>query len=381
MKICMLSDQYAERISGIGLYTANLVTHLLDAGHEVVLLSNEKQAKRIDDFTYIYVPCWKLDPTHSKWLSLTIKTACMMDKLQKRHGFDIFHSLDARQGALAARRLSVPAVGSINDYYFAESTFNPLYFHREYRADWLKRYAYCNFTRMFERLTLDYFDALIANSEYTRNAIIREYGISGKKIRMIYKALSRFPPRRNVPKEKRDGSYRILMVGTNLQRKGIFYLMEAAPAILERFPNARFDIVGKHSRRIIDECRKAGLGESFRFHGGLPSEDVRRLYGNADLFVLPSIVEGFGVAIIEAMSHGVPTIGTNTGGPAEILDNGKNGILVEPRSPKAIADAVIRLLSDIRLRKTVSSNAFSHARKFDDRKQIRSTLELYESLL
>jgi glycosyltransferase involved in cell wall biosynthesis len=381
MKICMLSDQYSERISGIGLYTTNLITHLLDAGHEVVLLSNEGPNEKVKDFTYIYVPCFRADPTHSKWLSLTLKTASMINRLQEKHRFSIFHSLDARQGALAARVSRVPTVGSINDYYFAESSLNPAYFRRDYKADWLKRYAYYNFTRIFEKLTLGYFDALIANSEYTRKTIIRKYGIEEEKVHTIYKALPYFPSRRKVPAPKVKGDYRILMVGTNLQRKGIFYLLQAAPQILERFPNASFDIVGKCSRRIIDECRATGIEGKFRFHGGLPASDVRKLYEDADLFILPSVVEGFGVAIIEAMSYGLPTIATRAGGPVEIIKSGKDGILVECRNPRAIADDAVRMLSDVKLRETISCNAFSRARDFNVKTQVRSTLKLYEKLL
>jgi glycosyltransferase involved in cell wall biosynthesis len=383
MKICLLSDQYARIVSGIGLHTTNIVKSLSDMGHDVTLVCNEKQIKgsNYKGFRYVYMPPHRLDVTHGGWFSLFLNSPSVIRKLHEKYGFDIFHSLDARQGGLVARNLPLPSVGNVNDYYFAISTLNPAEFYREYRADWIKRYLYYNFTRFFEKMTLHNFDVLIANSEATRQALLEEYGLPPEKVVKIHKALYSFPEKKNEIKEKKNGDYAILMVGTNLQRKGVFYMIDASKEILSEFPNCHFHVVGRCNDAILDAAKKAGVLSSFHFHGVLPREEVSKLYRQADMFILPSIIEGFGVALLEAMSYGIPSIGSASGGMQEIIKDGSSGIIVKSGSGNEISRSVLRLLRSRTLRERLSKNAFSDARKFDFASHTKKVVAIYESLL
>jgi glycosyltransferase involved in cell wall biosynthesis len=381
MKICLQSDQYSMTLSGIGVHTKNLVDGLLDEGHEVVLICNEKgRPEKRKGFTYEYVPSWSWDPNHARWFSFAINTSKRIRDIHRRHGFEIFHSLDAREGSLAAKKLDIPTLGSINDYYFAIAEKNPLAFYREYKADWLRRYLNYNFIHFYEKWTLNNLDMIIANSNVTLAEIRRCYKIDSRKMIMLHKAISYFPKKRNRAVSREKGDYRILTVGSGLQRKGIFYLIRAAPRVLEKFPESRFIIVGKKHKRIVQECEKYGVLDAFDFRGILRPEETRKHYRESDIFILPSIIEGFGVSIVEAMSFGLPCIGSDVGGIKDIL-NGVNGIRVRPRDEKAIGSAIIELLGDPKKRERVSRAAFADSKKYNAKDQVKNTLKVYKKLL
>ncbi|OGW18240.1 MAG: hypothetical protein A3G93_15205 [Nitrospinae bacterium RIFCSPLOWO2_12_FULL_45_22] len=380
MRICLVSDQYFSRFSGIGLYTNNLVEGLIERGYEVVLVCNEKPMFKVERFEYIYLPPFKWDPTHSHWASFNLRLFRRILNLQESYGFDIFHSLDARQGALGAKRLAIPTVGSVNDYYFAVSSFNPFYFFKEYRNDWWRRYLYNHFTKTFERWMLHYYDALITNSQATGEAIVKAYKLPPRKIHKIYKAIPHFPENKTPIREREDGAYRLLLVGRNLQRKGIYYLIKAAPQIIQEYKNIKFIVVGQIQDRMLYECDRLKLRNNFIFYNMLPPERVHSLYREVDLFILPSLIEGLGVTVIEAMSYGLPIIATHVGGLRDLIEDEKNGLLIAPRSSEAIASSVIRLLSDKALRESISRNNFQSARQFNREKLVEETMQLYQRL-
>lgn len=381
MKICLQSDQYSDIISGIGTRTRIMADELSAAGHDVVLICSEKKAPKGIGFEYEYVPSCRFDPNHAKWFSFAINTSRMIGKIYEKHRFDVFHSLDAREGSLAARKLAVPTIGNMNDYYFASAPWNPAHFMKEYKADWLRRYLNHNFGKIYERLTLNSYDRIVVESDVTKEYMTGAYGIPQEKIEKIHEAVSCLPDRRNAVRVKRSGDYVVLMVGTGLQRKGIFYLIRAAPRVLEKFPNARFVVVGRAQERIKEEARKLGVLGNFEFRGKVDFSCVPRCYRQADVFILPSLIEGFGITVLEAFSYGVPCIGSRVGGMKESIIDGWNGLHVEPGNSAQIAEAIIRLISDPVLRERLSRNAYGDARKrFGKELMIKKTLKLYEKM-
>lgn len=143
------------------------------------------------------------------------------------------------------------------------------------------------------------------------------------------------------PHGSHDPPRRLLVVGALAQKKGHADLLDALP----RLDGVRLDVVGDGELRQELEAHAArlGLGDSVRFHGELPKEEVARMMGEADLYVLPSLNETFGCVLIEAMASGLPSVATRVGGVPEVLDESA-GELVEPRDPAAFAAAVERVL-------------------------------------
>ena len=378
MKICILSDQYSTRESGIGLYTKNLVDGLVKRGFSVVLLCKEDEPEELK-FDYIKIPTWRIDPSHGKWYSISRNTSKIILEAQKTHGFEIFHSVDARQGAIAAGKLNkigIPSIGNINDYYFAASPLNPFYFLREYKVDGMKRFFYNHFTRMFERKHLKNFDLLIANSKVTREKVIRAYGLDPKGVIKIYKALGNLQNNRKKPKKK--DPFTVSLVGVNLQRKGVFHLIKAIPEILHEFPDTRFEIMGRYDNKMVEECRKLGIDRNVNFYPVSPPEKVAELYLKTDIFILPSLIEGFGMVLLEAMSYGIPCIGTNTGGIKELIKDGETGLLIRPANSKEISDSILHLLRNYQVREKLSRGAFKTSKNFSFDNLLREMIKIYE---
>jgi len=381
MKICLVSDQYETRASGIGVHANNMVNGLLERNHEVVLMCSDIKKRQNSDFTYIHIPTSRLDPSANRWFTLAINLNKKITDLYAKYKFNVFHCLDARQGGLASKKLTVPTIGSVNDYYYAESRWDIKYFYEEYKADWVGRLLYYNLCRIYERNTYGNFDMLVANSKTTHNGIISSYNLDSSKVRLIYKALPCFPKTANKIISKENGDYNILMVGFGLQRKGIYYLIDAAPKILLKYPRATFHIIGKELKPMTDRCKKIGVSNNFKFYGVLEYDKIEAHYRDADIFVMPSIVEGLGVAMIEAMSHGIPSIGTRGTGLEDIVEHEKNGYLIPPKSSFEIEKAILYLLSNVGIRKIFSEKSLEKSRQFNAKKQLDDYIKLYTEML
>ena len=110
-------------------------------------------------------------------------------------------------------------------------------------------------------------------------------------------------------------------------------------------------------------------------------KDVLELMRKAFIFVLPSRWEGFGLVLLEAMSVGVPIIATKVGGIPEVIEDGKDGILVEPENPEELSNAILRLLDNKELRSLVSSNAYKKVKgEYSIEKYTKTLLSLYKEL-
>ncbi|MCX7999169.1 MAG: glycosyltransferase family 4 protein, partial [Leptospiraceae bacterium] len=133
-----------------------------------------------------------------------------------------------------------------------------------------------------------------------------------------------------------------MFAGTVTPRKGVEYLIKAGEILKDE--KILFLIVGnlnldkEYAKRVIEYAKKKNVNA--KFTGFIPYEDLKALYSACDIFVLPSLEEGFGVVLTEALASGKPLIGSNVGGiPMQIRD-GWNGFLVEPANEKQLAEKI-----------------------------------------
>lgn len=148
-----------------------------------------------------------------------------------------------------------------------------------------------------------------------------------------------------------------IMVARIDGRKGHLTLIEAAKTLAAQHANVALWVVGDGGRRHEVEARAAahGLGEMMSFLGR--RSDIDRLLEGADLFLLPSDIEGLPLSVLEAMSHGLPVIASNIGGIPEIITDGKEGFLVSAGDASALAAAIQKISSDAVLRETMGKAA------------------------
>jgi len=170
-------------------------------------------------------------------------------------------------------------------------------------------------------------------------------------------------------------------VGRLVPIKGVQWLLKAAPRVLAPFPQACFVIIGDGP--LLGELRqmtsKLGIGLRVVFLGA--REDVPECLAALDLFVLPSLNEGMGRVLLEAMAVGCPVVATRVGGIPDIVADGTTGLLVPPRDERALAEAILTLLRDRSRRAAYGEAARRHVDgRFDVETMVRRVERLYDEV-
>ncbi len=180
---------------------------------------------------------------------------------------------------------------------------------------------------------------------------------------------------------------KVLFVGRLETRKGIAQLLEVIPKLCDRYPNAKFQIVGDDS---IELSRKVTYRNQFekkypqlcnaqvKFYGKVSEEELRNHYAQCDIFVAPSRFESFGLIYVEAMMFSKPVVGCKVGGIPEVVADEETGLLAMPGDVPTLEKAIDRLLADSQLRQRLGQNARQrYEEKFSDMTMAKSALVLY----
>jgi glycosyltransferase involved in cell wall biosynthesis len=344
----------------ISPWLVELLKRLRAAGHEVEVLAPAYRGGGNSEFDGIPVHRFRYFP--ARWEDLThdqgtpdrvtggLRYKLMAPfyvlggmraawRLARRRHFDVVHVHWPVPHALfgwAARRASgVPVV--------------TLWYGVELR--WVKRGL--PWLKGFLKWALRMADQVVAISSYTAREIAELVHLP---VRVIPYGLG-FAETRTAALSKRaktrDGTFNILFVGNLIERKGVQHLIEALPRLPARI-GAKLVVLGEgpEQARLEAQVRRLGLESRVTMHGRVPEEELHRAFAVADVLVLPSVVdargdtEGLGVVLLEAMSYGIPVIGSNVGGIPDIVTDGKTGILVPPADPGALAAALERLATD-----------------------------------
>jgi teichuronic acid biosynthesis glycosyltransferase TuaC len=210
------------------------------------------------------------------------------------------------------------------------------------------------FGRRLGLWTISHADRVITASESLLHAVVNEHGADARKITVIPAGVdvSRFTP---MPLDKAEdklglarGASRILYVGGITEAKGIEYLLKAFARLLRESPeSAQLCLVGDgdHLEAARLSVQQLGIAASVTFVGKRPNQEIPAWINASEVLVLPSLSEGFGVVLIEAMACGKPVVATNCGGPEDIVTP-ETGILVAPRDEVALAEALTAVLAN-----------------------------------
>ena len=216
-----------------------------------------------------------------------------------------------------------------------------------------------------KRLGLSRVDQILSVSAFTQREMMRENAISADRFRVFPNTLD--PRAASRPKVNRSAlglpqGHMLLSVtrlASSERYKNIRYVIEALPPVLARIPDTFYVIIGDGAERKILEqlAHRMGLADKVFLPGTVPNELLPAYYDACDLFVLPSVKEGFGIVFLEAMSHGKPCIGARAGGVPEVIRDGVTGLLVDPsRLATEVPEAILRLLTDPALCETLGAN-------------------------
>jgi phosphatidylinositol alpha-1,6-mannosyltransferase len=163
-----------------------------------------------------------------------------------------------------------------------------------------------------------------------------------------------------------DGPLRLLCVGRLIERKGQRYLIEAVKRLTDSGVDVTLDLVGTGDTLTANQAQAQALGvaDRVRFVGYVPREQMPAHYASAQVFVLPSYNEGMSVATLEAMAAGLPVVVTRTGGTAELVEEGVNGLTFERADVETLADHLRRLATNRALTRRMGSASRARAEHF-----------------
>lgn len=287
---------------------------------------------------------------------------------------DIFHSSDWLQPPSAAKKITT--IHDLTVYKYPQ-TFK-------------SRGGHDIVTNQKRKLffTKQECNLIIAVSQTTKQDAVEILKIPEKKIRVIYEAPDPiYFPRsgekiyKAKEKFKIEGEY-ILCVGTREPRKNLDRVIMAFAEISAQHPDLSLAIAGKYGwgdQDVISEIRNQKLDTRVKLLGYVESEDLAGLYSGATAFVYPSLYEGFGLPILEAMSCGCPVITSDTGSMKELASG--FGILIDPESIDSIGNGMLKLIKDSNLREQYKTKGLLRVRDFSWDKTALQTIECYRSLL
>jgi len=197
-----------------------------------------------------------------------------------------------------------------------------------------------------------FIDRFLAVSAYTANRAGRRLRLPSAYFDYLPNAVDVLPTQSKATRsEDNPALLSVSRLGLADTYKNIGLVIEALPEVKNELGRVTYNIVGDGAllATLRNRVGALGLADSVRFHGQVSESTKASLYRDADLFILPSMREGFGIVFLEAWNHGVPLIASSFGGVTELINHGDDGFLVDP-DPPAIAGAICRLIVDPQLR-------------------------------
>lgn len=230
-------------------------------------------------------------------------------------------------------------------------------------------------------------DKIIAISQAVRNVII-DAGVDSSKVEIIYESIDidNFPLETNSSNFQADKSDKVKIVGTVAhlyERKGIKFFLEAAHKVIKENPEVKFMVVGDGPLRDgLESYAKNGLGLSGKVTFTGFRNDIKDVLSTMDIFVLPSLKEGLGVAILEAMALAKPVVATKTGGIPESVIDGVTGFLVPICNADLLAEKITYLLNNPDIAKKMGQNGrLRIEEKFNNLESILKHEEIYAEVM
>jgi len=176
---------------------------------------------------------------------------------------------------------------------------------------------------IIERRALPVADRIVAVSRYTAGVLRERYGVCADRIRVVHNAVDAAAPsaRRGPTRQRRRASPLVLFAGRVTRQKGPEQFVRAAALVASERPDVRFVLAGTGDRleEVRDEASVLRIGDRIRFAGFVSRAALDRLYARADVFVMPSLSEPFGLVALEALARGTPAIISRTSGVGEVL--------------------------------------------------------------
>ncbi len=398
--LCMLAPEFIPVWGGTGSYTVELVKslpHKMDI--HVVTLKRDVGASvsspsSIDNNVDAIVKRplkvhYLTKSSETFFYNLPFQLACTakIPLLHKKYHFDIMHSHMCQMPDVYLKllnQLRIPTVVTIHGTIqmlrdhaiIARDLFHDL---ESGEKSILRFYPVIS---QLQQLYVKRVSRFIAVSKITKELAVEHFGVDPNKISLVYNGvdvnLFRMPDESELL--IRYSSPKIVYVGRIISKKGIDVLIKAMPGTLKSFPNACFVFVGGGNISYYkDMIRNMGIPEkNYLFTGHMGYLERAKIFREATVFVNPSFFENCSISILEAMSSGCAVVASNVGGNPELIQSGKNGLLVRAFDDKEFAQAIISLLKNEGFNGMIGKEARRTVeRSFSSSKCAENTYEVY----
>jgi glycosyltransferase involved in cell wall biosynthesis len=400
VKLCMLAPEFLPVWGGVGTYIVELLRHLPKDIEIHVLtpmresIGTEKASSRQYDFSeyfgsnvHIHFVCTAND---TFMYNARFQYACSqyVPRIAREENIDLVHSHTAHMPdfLLQFKRLKIPIVTTIHTTIRGQRlgtkssgmTFSALEFSEKLT------YVTYPFLSLIETLYFLKRRYYITVSRWMKQQIIKQYPrINPSSISMIHNSVDTqlFSPGQKNHSERDI----VLFTGRLVAAKGLNYLVGAIPKVLKEHPDTYFLFIGAgnslpYQKRLIE----MGISEkNYKFLGYLKdSNALVKYYRAASVYVAPTLYENLPIRVLEAMACGAPVVASNVCAIPEIIDDGVNGALVQPRSIEELYSAISCLLADVRLRNKIGNNARKTVvENFNLTASVLRTTEVYQKIL
>ena len=345
---------------GVETGTLDLARYLVRLGHKAVVVSSGGSlVKELTAYGAIHYTL----PVHRKSFFTVIKNIPRLAEIIRKEKIDIVHArsrVPAWIAYFACRRTGAVFITTCHGYY-SRHPFS-------YIMGWAKR--------------------VIVLSNAVARHMIEDFGVPYDRLRLVPRSVDLGKFRYRSPEVKAKKELNVGIVGRLTPIKGHMHFIKAMARVSRAVPRLKIWIIGDapSSRQAYKEqlqilVRRLGLWHCTEFLGA--QKDIPGILSNLDILVLATTThEAFGRVIIEAQASGVPVVATEVGGVMDIIENGRNGLLVPPADPLSMSEAVLRIFKDPVLARTLAENAYQKVKeKYNVELMVKNTLDVYQDAL
>ncbi len=354
MKILMLTPYFYPHTGGTEKYVKDLAIQLVKNGHDVtVIAANVPRSKKAKKEEII-------DGVKIKRLSaidfLYYLPVTFSFNLKLLEGYDVVHIHCPPHSFVrsVAGKTNVPVVATFHCDITVTGQFFGVPIPRIFTQ------GFESIMDAFARLFLPKVDEIISTSESyaSTSPVLKSMKRNIVPIGVYHDKLDESLKKQGIDPLK-DKKKQILFLGRLAANKGVNFLVAAMPKILSAHPDAKLIICGEGEEKpsIVNQIKSLGLENAITFYGTVDLDTLSGLYSTSSVFVLPSInrLEAFGIVQLEAMACYTPVVASDIPGVNSVMDIGKSGLLTPKENPEAIADAVIKILSNPELVKSMGA--------------------------
>jgi 1,4-alpha-glucan branching enzyme len=388
LRILMLSWEFPPMtVGGLSRHVYDLSRHLVRQGCEVHVVTTAIGGAPLHEVVEgVHVHRVNvLKPDGGEFIHFVLQLNLMMlDRCRaliddEGYAFDLIHAHDWLVSEVAKalkRRYQLPLIATIHatEHGRNQGIYTDVQRHIHQR-EWELTYE---------------AHRIIVCSSFMKREVESVFNVPAEKITVlpngVDKRLLQVPSHENSPLNSlhADGAEpMVLFIGRLVPEKGVHVLLQAAPAILQEFPHAKFVVVGKGPMmdQLVATAQQLGIADRVAFLGFVADEERNRLLGAADVAVFPSLYEPFGIVALEAMAAGTPVVASYTGGLVDVVQHEHNGLTVYPNDAQSLATQIKRILGDPDFATQLSHTAEMELVRFDWSYIAEETIHCYQTVL